>query len=122
MAGPGAERGAIWLIGLVAGLALIGIGALYVVAPETGLRITAHEPGQLLLVMGGRYAFLGVMLIAALIHGSCPVLAGLCAGLAGLAFVDAAIYWGADPLPHLAAGLAASAAAVYFFTRRKADV
>ena len=115
------ENRFIWSFGMLAGLVLIGFGAVFFVAPDAGLSLTHHEAASLPLVMGGRYVFLGGLLIAALLHGSPLVLVGLCAGFAWLAFVDAAIYWQVDPIPHVAVGVISAAAAFYFFSKRKAD-
>lgn len=116
------ENRALWLIGMAAGFLLVGYGVLYFISPDAGLRVTYHEAARLPLVMGGRYVFIGVMLIAALLYGSARVLAVLLSGLAFLAFVDTAIYWDVAPIPHAAVGAICIAAALYFFSKRKADV
>ena len=106
-------------LGLLAGVVLLGFGVWFVVAPDAALEGTSHQLQTLPYVMGGRYAFFGVLLIAALMYDDAKVIAVLLAGFAGLALFDTVLYLGADPMPHLAVGILAAATSYYFYKNRK---
>ena len=108
--------------GMATGLILLVYGVVFFVSPETGLALTYHQTDHLPLVMGGRYALFGALLIAALLYKDALVTMVLLIGFAWLAFVDTAIYWQSTPLPHAAIGLVCVAAALYFYSQRKADI
>ena len=87
----------------VAGLILVGLAFLFV--PERTLDVVDHTADKLPQVMGGRYLFFGFVLAAVLSLKDKRLLAGLLVGFAGVAFIDAAIYWGSNALPHAAVGV-----------------
>lgn len=105
-------------MGLATGVALIGMGVWFCLAPDAALAIMHHEAERLPLVMGGRYAFFGVILIAALLYQDHRVTGFLLLAFGGLAFFDTAIYWSASPLPHLAVGVLCIIASAVFFRNR----
>lgn len=106
-------------VGLLVGVILLGFGVWFGVAPDAALAGTSHQLELLPYVMGGRYAFFGAMLIAALLYDDSKVTAVLLAGFAGLALFDTVLYLGADPVPHFAVGILAAAACFYFYKNRK---
>jgi len=106
-------------VGLVSGLALLGYGVWFLVAPSAALQGTYHVAETLPFVMAGRYFFFGTLLIAALLYEDAVVTAFLLAGFAGLGLFDTILYLDFAPLPHLVVGLAAAAASLYYFRHRK---
>ena len=112
-------QGAIKAVGYLSGAALFGVGAWFLLSPETALTATSHAAPQLPYVMGGRYIFFGALLIAALSYGDHKVTAFLLAGFAALGLLDGWLYLSQSPGAHFAVGLVAAAASLYFFNNRK---
>ena len=95
-------------VSVVAGfgaLALFGLGAAFWILPAHTLAVVDHTSDGLPQVMGGRYAFMGLLLAAASYLRDWRMLAIVFAGFAFLGFVDAVIYAAGNYLPHVAAGL-----------------
>lgn len=82
--------------------------------PAQGLQMTDHHENQLPRVMSGRYIFLVLLAIAALVYRDFVVIAFLYTGFAFLGFADAFIYARVrKPVgKHLAAGVTATIIAV----------
>jgi len=106
-------------LGCLVGVALLGLGLVFLLAPDAALQATFHQSAQLPFVMGGRYAFFGVLLIGAVLYGDVKVLSFLLAGFAGLALFDTVLYLQTAPIPHFAVGALCAAASAVFFTNRK---
>jgi len=92
-----------------AGAAFVAVlAALFIFAPQKAFEATKHRPEEMALVMAGRYIFMAFILIVVTLQGDLKLLAAVFFGLAGLAFIDAAIYGlrGKTVAPHIGAGLA----------------
>ncbi|WP_299687203.1 hypothetical protein [uncultured Tateyamaria sp.] len=105
--------------GLLCGAVLLAYGVWFLFAPDAALAGTYHQLQALPYVMGGRYFFFGALLIAALLYGDAKVLFFLLAGFAGLGLFDGVLYWNAAPLPHIAVGILAGLASLYYLKHRK---
>ena len=106
-------------VGIVSGVVLLGYGFWFILSPAAAMHGTYHLSERLPFVMGGRYFFFGALLIAGLLYNDSAVTSFLLAGFAGLGFFDAILYADSAPLPHIAVGVLALAASLYFFRHRK---
>ena len=103
------------------------IGLTFLIAPTFALDNFDHSADRLALVMGGRYLFIAAILALALYWRDLRLLTALMLGFAGLAFIDALIYLGAEPgadqvspLPHFGIGIVCIGAAFVFNRLRRA--
>ncbi|WP_415920894.1 hypothetical protein [Tateyamaria sp. SN6-1] len=106
-------------LGLLCGAVLLCYCVWFLAAPEAALAGTYHQLETLPFVMGGRYFFFGMLTIAAFLYADPAVLAFLLAGYAGLGLFDGLLYWNAAPWPHVAVGVLAGLASLYFFAQRR---
>jgi len=74
------------------GVALAGIGIVFLRDPAAGLRLATHRAVNLPEVMANRYLGFAVLAVLAAWHGDGVVIAALFAGLGLMACHDAAIY------------------------------
>ena len=109
----------------VAGVAVIG--AVFLISPTFALNNFDHSADRLGYVMGGRYLFIAAILGLALYWRDLRLLTALMLGFAGLAFIDALIYLGAEPgadqvspVPHFGIGIVCIGAAFVFNRLRRA--
>lgn len=94
---------------------LLVVGFAFLIVPYQTLSIVDHTTDKLPQVMGGRYLFFGFVLAAVLVLRDQRLLAGLLIGFAGVAFIDAGIYWGANAVPHGVVGVVCLIAAGALF-------
>lgn len=93
---------------IIGAIFLFVLGLLFLFAPTKGLEATKHHAEDLPTIMAGRYLFLTFAIAIICWKGSTELIGWLFAGLAGLAFFDAATYAARNKLvtPHVLAGLA----------------
>ena len=96
---------AIFWAGMLGVAGLFAVGTAFLVSPDWTLSVVDHSADKLPQVMGGRYLFFGVVLLAALFMRDRRVLAGVLIAFAGVAFIDALIYLGSQAMPHALVGL-----------------
>ncbi len=110
---------AVNIFGIAVGVAFVAYGFWYFVQPMAALAAADHTVDQLPLVMGGRYALFGALLVAALLYKDSIVTTALLIGFTFLALVDTVIYWNIAPTRHAVTGLICALFALFFYSQRK---
>lgn len=107
---------------IVSGLGLLGIigtvGILLVLAYRSyayGPEAAEHDPSQFGGVLAGRYAFMAVVFVCALLTGTTWLILLVLGAISALGFWDAHVYGqaGLDGAPHLQAGILGLIALVF---------